>query len=1000
MRILFVLCAVVSLATAAEPAFITTRFVNGSGAENIVATAVDPAGNLIIAGTTTSTDLPGRTITRLTPETSLLRSRDTGLTWSRAASPEPGYLGCLAAHPKRSNVVLGCGASGIARSTDAGATWTTLPATPTAYKITHHPTNPDIFFAISQRGPLYRSTDAGINWQALSQPPGLSFLELSVDPFDPSVILLGAFPQFVRSTDGGLTWKDVLSKESEDSIVFDPHRPGRVYALAKFTAPSYALRVSTDHGATWTPLPAGPLGVLAADPHRADTLWIVTQTDVYRSQDAGRTFNRVARFSDFVGQLAVLPADPAVLVASTSSGIFKSVDDGRTWTLQHAGRFNAFLPLGDSELLASVVPAGDVYISKLSPDTRETLFTTYIGGSKLDQAFAMKVDSQGDILVAVGRSESDDFPSAPGSGTIVVFKTAATGDRLMYARRLGGLLGDDPVSLALDLEDNVYVAGSTRSTDWPVTTGARVPTPVSNLAEAARNGFVVKLDRSGHTVYSTVIGGSDSDRISAIAVDPSGAVWLTGSTQSANFPVTANALRGYSGGTDAFITQLSPSGAEIRYSTYFGGTGADAGGAVTLDAQGNLYVAGHSNSRDFPTSPGAFQSTLKARACASDGLSSGDGFVVRFNSNHSVEFATFAGATCRLSLNQIAVADGSVFLAGDASPGGLINSYPFWHDIDGTPNAFLARMKTDGSSLEIGPMLPGGLPGFAISLDRSRMYVGSGNRNSPYWPGAQAFLGLLDLNPLPNSLRVRSARSTFDRTGWSAAEVPTADMLVSPGALATIFVEGMDDIQPMDLGISPDSDLPEELQGIRVWFDGQPAPILSVEPGAIVCVVPSSLRPDQNPNPFLEIARNGARSNPRLSGISTSYYPRLLYAAPGDILVARNEDGTLNSDANPAPLGTVITIYASGLGPLAPPLPDGSVAPAELSRPSVKVEARAYNGPSLEVLDVSTMPGFVSSLQQINLRLPQSTWEDSSQLLLFISPNGYGSTRGKVSVRR
>ena len=130
MRVWFILCAAVCLAQATEPAFITTSFVNGSGNENIVATAVDPAGNLIIAGTTTSTDLPGRTITRLTPETSLVRSRDAGLTWTRAASPEPGYLACLAAHPKRLNLVLGCGATGIARSTDAGATWTTLPPHP------------------------------------------------------------------------------------------------------------------------------------------------------------------------------------------------------------------------------------------------------------------------------------------------------------------------------------------------------------------------------------------------------------------------------------------------------------------------------------------------------------------------------------------------------------------------------------------------------------------------------------------------------------------------------------------------------------------------------------------------------------------------------------------------------------------------------------------------------------------------------------------------------
>jgi len=159
----------------------------------------------------------------------------------------------------------------------------------------------------------------------------------------------------------------------------------------------------------------------------------------------------------------------------------------------------------------------------------------------------------------------------------------------------------------VDPAGNAYVAGFTGSPDFRTTPGAFDRTFTGGPFDA----FATKLDPVGSVVYSTYLGGSGVDVATSIAVDSAGNAYVTGSTTSTNFPTTAAAFdRFLSGGSDAFVTKLDPAGSVLIFSTYLGGGGSDNGNGIAVDAAGNAYVTGSSDSADFPPTAGAFDPTF------------------------------------------------------------------------------------------------------------------------------------------------------------------------------------------------------------------------------------------------------------------------------------------------------------------------------------------------------------------------------------------------------
>jgi hypothetical protein len=251
----------------------------------------------------------------------------------------------------------------------------------------------------------------------------------------------------------------------------------------------------------------------------------------------------------------------------------------------------------------------DMFVTKLNPTGSALAYSTFAGGTQVDNGQGVAVDSGGNAY-ALGFTSSTDFPTTPGAFDTTangafdatVTKLNPAGSALVYSTYLGGAGFDNGSDVTVDDGGNAYVAGGTGSTDFPTTPGA------FDTTSDGSDGFVTKLNPSGSAaVYSTVLGGSASDSATGIVLDTSGNAWLSGSTTSADFPVSADAADGsFNGGSDAIIAELNASGSALPYATFLGGTQSDGASDIGRDSAGDLYITGSTQSRDFPATTGAF----------------------------------------------------------------------------------------------------------------------------------------------------------------------------------------------------------------------------------------------------------------------------------------------------------------------------------------------------------------------------------------------------------
>ena len=251
----------------------------------------------------------------------------------------------------------------------------------------------------------------------------------------------------------------------------------------------------------------------------------------------------------------------------------------------------------------------------------DLLYATFLGGSGDDSGYGIAVDAAGYAYVT-GYTQSDDFPTTPGafdtSGNgwydVFVAKLNPAGSRLAYATFLGGSGDDSGYGIAVDGAGSAYVTGKTYSTDFPITPGA-VDTSYNSVYDA----FVVKLNPAGSGLaYATYLGGCTGDIGRGIALDEAGSAYVTGKT-SGCFPTTPGAFdTSYNNAHNrAFVAKLNPTGSGLAYATYLGGTRTyeafysdDYGWGIAVDEAGHAYVTGQTDASDFPTTPGAFDTSF------------------------------------------------------------------------------------------------------------------------------------------------------------------------------------------------------------------------------------------------------------------------------------------------------------------------------------------------------------------------------------------------------
>ena len=211
---------------------------------------------------------------------------------------------------------------------------------------------------------------------------------------------------------------------------------------------------------------------------------------------------------------------------------------------------------------------------------------------------------------------------------------------LSYSTYLGGSGADDATDIAVDAAGSVYLVGHTTSSNFPVASAFQ---PEFHGSISIPDLFVTKLSPAGDSiVYSTYLGGSGNDFGLGIALDSTGNAYVTGYTGSPDFPTRAGSFStAHKGNDDAFVTKLNAQGSALVYSTFLGGVqGQERGNAIAVDAAGNAYVAGKTNSSDFPLTTGAFQTTKRGSA---------DPFATQLNAQGSaLAYSTLLGGSSDL----------------------------------------------------------------------------------------------------------------------------------------------------------------------------------------------------------------------------------------------------------------------------------------------------------------------------------------------------------------
>lgn len=237
----------------------------------------------------------------------------------------------------------------------------------------------------------------------------------------------------------------------------------------------------------------------------------------------------------------------------------------------------------------------DAFITKLNASGTALIYSTYLGGNSHDVAKGIAIDANGNAFVTgvTGVAYSsfptmNAFQSAYGGwGDAFVTKVNSSGSALVYSTYLGGASQEEGESITVDKSGNAYVIG------W--TTAASFPTfnPIQDFGGGQSDAFVTKFNETGNAlIYSTFLGGGDTDKGFGIAVDETGNTYVTGGTSSTDFP-TASPLQSANGGLwDAFVAKLNQSGSALTYSTYLGIGDGDEGYSIAVDQAGNIYVAG------------------------------------------------------------------------------------------------------------------------------------------------------------------------------------------------------------------------------------------------------------------------------------------------------------------------------------------------------------------------------------------------------------------------
>ncbi|HKU74629.1 MAG TPA: SBBP repeat-containing protein [Pyrinomonadaceae bacterium] len=568
----------------------------------------------------------------------IYRSTDAGATWSKTPATGFGSFGftdALAVDPTNSAVVYAGHFFGLYKSTDGGNNWSRNNTAPLnsaqVLSIVFDPATPATMYVGANNG-VFKSTNSGATWIAQNNfgIPGVPNVSaLAIDPTAPSTIYAGTSGNgFFKSTNGGEVWTAMNNGMGGNNptfisaVVVDPANPATIYTGHGSGNSGGGINKSTNGGSSWTPLTNGVSSntlIFSMAANSSAVYAAIGGGGIIKTTNGGSSWTNTnaGLGSTSVRSLVTHPTDAAILYAGTSGS---GLPDAFVTKLNSAGSGLLFSTLlgGNGEEIGNSIAvdgSGNIsiagqtnssnlptvnafqstvtfdgncstgFVTKLNPSVSSYVFSTYLGGGQCDTPNSIATDNSGNVYVT-GRAGTG-FPTVNAfqSGlagpqlTFDAFATKFNADgSVVYSTYLGGADAETGFGIAADSLGNAYITGFTRSSNFPLMNPIQATIGPSQSGSQL-DAFVTKLNSQGSAlVYSTYLGGSGFDSGRAIAVDSGNNAYVTGSSDSVDFPLVVGAVR-----TKSAIYKSTDSAANWSNDNY-GFTGASpvfAGSVVT-----------------------------------------------------------------------------------------------------------------------------------------------------------------------------------------------------------------------------------------------------------------------------------------------------------------------------------------------------------------------------------------------------------------------------------
>ncbi len=637
--------------------------------------------------------------------------------------------------------------------------------------------------------------------------------------------------------------------------------------------------------------------------------------------------------------------------------------------------------------------AADCYVGKIS-STGSLIFSTYFGGSANDYCYSMVLGQDGSPIIVAG-SSSPDFPFKNAIQTDfnritpALFKISSDGQTLLYSSFIGGPIWGTARGVAVDSNGNIYVTGDVIGTGL-VTKNAFQTEPLA----ATQSDFFMKLDPSGQNlIYSSYLGGS-SAAATSIVVDAQGSVYVGGLAESADFP-TLNSLQQYKGGgilqSDLFVAKFAPSGNQLIYSTLLGGSGNEQGPVLTLDASGNLYGIGTTQSTDFPVvnayQPqfgGDFDAVLfkisDSTVLPPSPLSVLPGQLsfsyVQGGSMPAAQTVTITGGsfTATASAPWVTLTPSSTSMSVSVNPTTLAPGTYQASVALTPPNGSPASVNVTLGILAAAPVVTSVSPALVAvgSNDTTITISGSGFTRSstlqieglPWMTTPVVFVNSSTLQfslpanyfSLPQSvtIAVQNPQSALSNILTVAVGQPAPQFTAASVVNAASYIAG--GVAPGEIVTVYGSNFGNQVN-TQVTFDYVPATIVYVTSTQLAVTVPYFVSGTTS----MIVTSNGIASAPVTLNVVPSVPAIFTSDASGKgQAAALNQDYSINSALNPAPIGSVVQLFGTG---------GGTLTNDTLPQLALPVSA-TVGSVSARVTYAGIAPGLVQGAMQVNVQLP------------------------------